>query len=377
MKEGADAPRGDLQSGFGFRVLGAGKKRPARLGRLGARDSLQGAACATVACGCVFGRCSAEKWAMASRKSRLLNRLRQKLQKKKASFADEFEYKMIILVNGTDPQTPPLVYQAEKVALWMTNQGEKDMMSGVSSKGYKSQDVKDLMNRDTVQIHAMRWMLLNGSKSGQVKNMNLCVWPNPANAIESIEALCFTRWKRNKAKEPFKLLNHRFLLHYHDVQRHVSRCVLDGDRRGISPKKREIVFNSDLNLAIWISKDTRTTVQARLTSVMLCIPQAELTRWCPNAHLDEARFSTEKLSWYHMILWREAAKQAREKRHELPNAVERKSYRQPYSTRLQPFFIEGFPKMLMKSKTSFPHTVGGLRPAPPSQESLLKQLDTA
>jgi len=163
---------------------------------------------------------------MSSRKAKLLDRLRKKLREKKASLADEFDYKMYILIIYKDPKADPLVFEAEKVALWMTNNGEKDMTK-------HSTEVKDLITRDTVQIHAMRWFALNSSTMDTVHNMDFTVWPNPNDSIASVEALCFSRWKGpKKNKEPYKLLSQRFVLRYYEIRRHVRDVLLADHGKG-------------------------------------------------------------------------------------------------------------------------------------------------
>uniref|UniRef100_A0A7S3YPJ6 Uncharacterized protein n=1 Tax=Lotharella globosa TaxID=91324 RepID=A0A7S3YPJ6_9EUKA len=182
---------------------------------------------------------------MPNRKANILDRLRRKLKGKKKTFADEFDFKMYILFVFKDPRQDPLIFEAEKVALWMTNNaGDTDTVK--PEEVY----VKDLISRDMVQIHAMRWFALNSSNMESVRNMDFTVWPNNP-GIESMEALCFSRWNRNggKKEDSYKLLSQRFVLRYYEIRRHVREYVLTNTPT--ANKRREIVFNPSLNFAIW------------------------------------------------------------------------------------------------------------------------------
>mmetsp|Transcript_28096 Transcript_28096/g.68312 ORF Transcript_28096/g.68312 Transcript_28096/m.68312 type:complete len:379 (-) Transcript_28096:341-1477(-) len=250
---------------------------------------------------------------MSSRKQKLLDRLRKKLRNKTASLADEFEYKMYILIIYKDPKADPLVYEAEKVALWMTNNGEEDMMNDMK---HKSEEVKDLIQRDTVQIHAMRWVALNSRTMEPVKNMDLKVWPNPNNNIAGIEALCFSRWKGpRRNKDPYKLLAQRFVIRYFTIRRHVKEIMLPShiNPRSVPKRRREICFNPGLNFAVWISKRklAQNKIEARLTSVMLCVQQAELTQWTKEAYFVD-RLNFEKVTEFQMMLWKDLALRSKE-----------------------------------------------------------------
>eukprot|EP00469_Lotharella_globosa_P009776 CAMPEP_0167786546 /NCGR_PEP_ID=MMETSP0111_2-20121227/8860_1 /TAXON_ID=91324 /ORGANISM="Lotharella globosa, Strain CCCM811" /LENGTH=289 /DNA_ID=CAMNT_0007677955 /DNA_START=343 /DNA_END=1215 /DNA_ORIENTATION=- len=214
---------------------------------------------------------------------------------------------MYILFVFKDPRQDPLIFEAEKVALWMTNNaGDTDTVK--PEEVY----VKDLISRDMVQIHAMRWFALNSSNMESVRNMDFTVWPNNP-GIESMEALCFSRWNRNggKKEDSYKLLSQRFVLRYYEIRRHVREYVLTNTPT--ANKRREIVFNPSLNFAIWLSKiNGPRGGEVRMTSVMLCIPKADLTRWTPEAHFN-SRLSVEKVSHFQMILWKDLASRAREK----------------------------------------------------------------
>eukprot|EP00469_Lotharella_globosa_P006210 CAMPEP_0167807136 /NCGR_PEP_ID=MMETSP0111_2-20121227/22321_1 /TAXON_ID=91324 /ORGANISM="Lotharella globosa, Strain CCCM811" /LENGTH=267 /DNA_ID=CAMNT_0007704877 /DNA_START=86 /DNA_END=886 /DNA_ORIENTATION=+ len=247
---------------------------------------------------------------MPNRKARLLDRLRRKLRDKRSTLADEFDFKMYILFVFKDPTQEPLIFEAEKVALWMTNNAERDLVG-------RSQEVKDLITRDTVQIHAMRWFALNSNKMDPVKNMDFTVWPNPKDSISCIEALCFSRWKGSKKnKNPYKLLSQRFVLRYYEIRRHVRECVLPSGKQPNTNKRREIVFNPTLNFAIWLSKHNGPRgIEARLTSVMLCVPQAELTKWTPGAQFVNC-INFDRVAQFQMILWKDLASRARQKRSE-------------------------------------------------------------
>mmetsp|Transcript_8097 Transcript_8097/g.15912 ORF Transcript_8097/g.15912 Transcript_8097/m.15912 type:complete len:283 (-) Transcript_8097:261-1109(-) len=248
---------------------------------------------------------------MPNRKAKLLDRLRRKLKGKKKSLADDYDFKMYILFVFKDPKEEPLIFEAEKVALWMTNSsGDKDAPQEMY--------VKDLISRDMVQIHAMRWFSLNSSKMESVKNMDFTVWPNPQDSIESVEALCFSRWKKDGSKrgdDSYKLLRQRFVLRYYEIRRHVREYVWSSVKP-TATKRREIVFNPSLNFAIWLSKHNgKRGAEVRMTSVMLCIPKAELSKWTPDAHFN-SRLSVQRVSHFQMILWKDLALHARERNRE-------------------------------------------------------------
>eukprot|EP00471_Norrisiella_sphaerica_P012711 CAMPEP_0184499528 /NCGR_PEP_ID=MMETSP0113_2-20130426/41717_1 /TAXON_ID=91329 /ORGANISM="Norrisiella sphaerica, Strain BC52" /LENGTH=340 /DNA_ID=CAMNT_0026887457 /DNA_START=195 /DNA_END=1217 /DNA_ORIENTATION=+ len=246
---------------------------------------------------------------MASRRQKRLDRLRKKLKEKATSLAEEFEYKLFILVVYNDPRKDPLVYEAEKVALWMTNNAMQDG---------DSKEVQELAMADTVQVHAMQWFALNSRKMDTVEKMDLRVWPkcsddgsggDSKNNIRAIEAMLFSRWKTGskKSSSPYKLLSQRFVVRYFEIERHIRRFLETEKKRSMDPKG-DILFNGPLNFAIWLTKKRteKNTIGFNLRSVMVCVPQAELTRWIAAATFDTF-LPFEKVVEYQMALWKDLA----------------------------------------------------------------------
>jgi hypothetical protein len=98
---------------------------------------------------------------MSGRLDARKERMYAKLKHKTASLADDFEYRVFIIFHHKDKQTPPLVYEVEKVGLTLTNASQRSIQDGVRKGQFSQADADALLQRDTVQIHAARWAPLH------------------------------------------------------------------------------------------------------------------------------------------------------------------------------------------------------------------------
>jgi hypothetical protein len=80
------------------------------------------------------------------------------------------------------------------------------------------QQAARLLNRDTAQIHAIRWFSLNGTSSlaeiAEASDMKLKLWPETN--IWKIDVCIFSRWKHvvGGPEEEYRLLDSSFTADY-------------------------------------------------------------------------------------------------------------------------------------------------------------------
>eukprot|EP00457_Paulinella_chromatophora_P008980 gb/GEZN01009030.1/.p1 GENE.gb/GEZN01009030.1/~~gb/GEZN01009030.1/.p1 ORF type:complete len:425 (-),score=54.64 gb/GEZN01009030.1/:92-1330(-) len=217
-----------------------------------------------------------------NRKNDRLEKLRAKLKKRHASLADDFDYLLYYVIFLKDEVKEPLIFQAEKVGLSMTNNQERAIMEGVTARAYSVKEANDLLVRDTVQIHAARWIPVNHAAiqtagAMSVVDIDFAVWPRAD--LHSIEVLCFTRWKTT-GSAPYELVNLHFsMLHDRELTKsiipYLVKCI-----KGKHEKKGGILFNAAQNLGLWVSpRYVKNSLTMSMTSMMLCFPQDELTSW--------------------------------------------------------------------------------------------------
>eukprot|EP00808_Paulinella_micropora_P026520 g65859.t1 len=217
-----------------------------------------------------------------NRKNDRLEKLRAKLKKRHASLADDFDYLLYYVIFLKDEKQQPLIFQAEKVGLSMTNNQERAIMEGVTARAYSVKEANDLLVRDTVQIHAARWIPVNHAAIQSVGHMSVvdidfAVWPRAD--LYSIEVLCFTRWK-TIGSAPYELVNLHFSMsHDRELTKsiipYLVKCI-----KGKHEKKGGILFNTAQNLGVWVSpRYVKNSLTMSMTSMMLCFPQDELTSW--------------------------------------------------------------------------------------------------
>eukprot|EP00808_Paulinella_micropora_P029384 g5245.t1 len=134
-------------------------------------------------------------------------------------------------------------------------------MEGVTARAYSVKEANDLLVRDTVQIHAARWI------------------QSIMRPYNRIEVLCFTRWK-TIGSAPYELVNLHFSMsHDRELTKsiipYLVKCI-----KGKHEKKGGILFNTAQNLGVWVSpRYVKNSLTMSMTSMMLCFPQDELTSW--------------------------------------------------------------------------------------------------
>jgi hypothetical protein len=70
-----------------------------------------------------------------------MTRLRKKLKDKTASLADDFDFRMLVVIYSPDYREPPRIFEAERVAVYMSNNAEKSIMKGVQDGRLEEADV--------------------------------------------------------------------------------------------------------------------------------------------------------------------------------------------------------------------------------------------
>jgi len=214
------------------------------------------------------------------------------------------------------------MWEVERVAISMSNNAEEAIHQRVKDGAISQADATSFLASDTVQLHAKRWrrvtrqsrplteMTVQEALLDVEEMSNARIWPDPCTL--SMRCYLFSRWRPDKvtpfastangdvcvsvvncppaaerleAGDPNKAPpgegedEEFFLVDTHDFGLHVQRDVEGRVIQTLKDKQQEtLVINSTQTMGAWIHAN-ETTVQFNLTSLMVCVPQADLMRW--------------------------------------------------------------------------------------------------
>ncbi|XP_067932578.1 uncharacterized protein C6orf62 homolog [Watersipora subatra] len=209
-----------------------------------------------------------------SRRGITARRLRAKLRKNKESFADEFEFRMFVIICFKNEAKQRAVFEVEKVYPLMTNDCELKLMEKANKDEHHVQSSVELLSRDIVQLHARKWQSKRRDVIGCSDNIDFMVWPRKD--INTIECHLFSRW-RHETSSSFRPLS-CFTLHHAELEAKLEvyedPCKASGC----------IITNSQQTMFLFLSHHildaSRGLVSMfRMHSLCVYLPQSELMNW--------------------------------------------------------------------------------------------------
>ncbi|XP_062506878.1 uncharacterized protein C6orf62 homolog [Corticium candelabrum] len=212
-----------------------------------------------------------------SRKQAALFRLRAQLRKKRESLADQFDFKMFLIILFKDPKKPSALFEIAEVMPVMTNNYEESILRGVKEEAYSLESSLELLEKDVVQFHAPRYQSLRKDVIGCTQEMDFYLWPR--NDIESLKCLLFSKWK-GEPDDSYKPLKADFDYNHVDYERQLLRLLSRRDKTGL------IINNPAQSMFMFVDRKHFQTpknaaVIFKLSSLCLYLPQDQLTHWGP------------------------------------------------------------------------------------------------
>ena len=233
----------------------------------------------------------------------------------------------------------PTLWEVERVAISMSNNAEEAIQARVHDGSITTAEASSFLASDTVQLHAKRWRRLS-KQTRKVTEMsvqeallgveemeNTRLWPDTCTL--SMQCFLFSRWRPDSARtvaatttrdmcvsvvdcppasertakqaeaggdspagggsgeggvdaEQYYLVDtHAFVL---DVEKDVQSRIIHTLRQR---QEEALIVNSAQTMGAWVHAN-ETSVQFNLTSLMVCVPQADLMRWAqPRRTLEE------------------------------------------------------------------------------------------
>ncbi len=213
------------------------------------------------------------------------------------------------------------MWEVERVAISMSNNAEEAIHQRVRDGAISQADATKFLASDTVQLHAKRWRRVTRQSKPlsemtveeallDVEEMsNSRIWPDPCTL--SMRCSLFSRWRPDKSSSFAATANgdvcvsvvdcppaaersdnamnrvpaaegdseEYFLIDTHDFALDIQQDVEGRVIQTLKDKQQEaLVINGTQTMGAWIHAN-ETTVQFNLTSLMVCVPQADLMRW--------------------------------------------------------------------------------------------------
>ncbi|KAF6036883.1 C6orf62 [Bugula neritina] len=159
-------------------------------------------------------------------------RLRNKLRRNRESLADQFEFKMFVVIDFKVQSKKTVIFEVDKVYPMMTNDYEEKMTKEMEKSEFSKESSLELLAKDVVQLHARNWHCKRRDVVGCSEQVDFMIWPR--NDVQSIRCHLFSRWK-HETKSPFKPCMASFSL---SLQNMLPSCL------GIDPPVSKVLVSS-------------------------------------------------------------------------------------------------------------------------------------
>lgn len=196
-------------------------------------------------------------------------RLRNKLRRNRESLADQFEFKMFVVIDFKVQSKKTVIFEVDKVYPMMTNDYEEKMTKEMEKSEFSKESSLELLAKDVVQLHARNWHCKRRDVVGCSEQVDFMIWPR--NDVQSIRCHLFSRWK-HETKSPFKPCMASFSLSHSEYAAQLL------GHRPTSQQSSCVLTNSEQSMLLFLSCQSLETSRGptviyRMHSLCVNLPQ--------------------------------------------------------------------------------------------------------
>ncbi|CAK8698635.1 uncharacterized protein C6orf62 homolog [Clavelina lepadiformis] len=207
-----------------------------------------------------------------TRKSIVMQRLRRRLTLKSEPLADQFEFRVYVAFVFKDSKKLPILYRATDIVPVMTSNYESTIMKAAEESMFSIDNGKNLLDKDTVQLHASTYHHLHEGVSTSVPSMNFLLWPRKD--IDHITCAVFSRWKDDPGAT-FQHIQQEFRIYAQDYEWQIMQT-------SHQQSSEMMVYNADNSVFLLVQNNHASEKRPHhctLSSLCLFLPQSKLLLW--------------------------------------------------------------------------------------------------